>query len=160
MNPQRQKFDPKCPFEIKYPIWKMVIYLLLAVGVWVAFFVFLHLKDQGFIVGFLLLSLIFTVDAYAAIYERLTYSNGVYTYYRPFGKKRAARVEEIAMVKIVTFRVHSKYLRQTASHIFFYDSGQNILIKIIDDKTVRENELFLQSLKHNRIKIEYEYAAN
>jgi hypothetical protein len=157
MNPQRQKFDPKCPFEIKCPIWLLVIYLLLAVGFWAGFFVFLDLKDQGFIVGFLLLSLIFTVGVYAAIYEKLTYSNGVYTYYRPFGKNRTARVEEIAMVKIVTFRVHSKYLRQTASHIFFYDSGQNILIKIMDGKTVRENELFLQSLKRNRIKVLYEY---
>ena len=153
----QQKFDPKCPFEIKCPIWLLVIYLLLAVGFWVAFFVFLNLKDQKFIMAFLLLSLIFTVGAYAAICERLTYSNGVYTYYRPFGKKRAARVEEIAMVRIVTFRVHSKYLRQTASHIFFYDSGQNILIKITDDKTVSENELFLQSLKRNRIKVLYEY---
>ena len=73
MNPQRQKFDPKCPFEIKCPIWLLVIYLLLAVGFWAGFFVFLDLKDQGFIVGFLLLSLIFTVGAYAAIYEKLTY---------------------------------------------------------------------------------------
>ena len=158
---KKNAFDPKEGFEIRDPVWAFWVCLLATIGCLVTFFVFLNLKRQSiittdtFYIGyiFLALSLLSAIGVYAWVCEKLTYSNGVYTYYRFFGKNRMASVEEISSVKVLTFYYHTKYGMRNKIRIFFYDKSKNILIKIIDDGTLSKNELFLKSLKYNRIKI-------
>ena len=159
--PKQNEFDPKERFEIRNPVWALWVCLLVSIGCFVAFFVFLTLKNQNiitvdtFYIGYIFLAVSFLSDVgiYAWIYEKLTYSNGVYKYYSAFGKNRIARVEELGSVKILTVYYATKYGIRKKIRIFFYDKSKNILIKIIDDDTLSKNEVFLKSLKYNRIKI-------
>ncbi len=159
---KQSTFDPNGVLEIRNPVWSFWVCLLAAIGCLVTFFVFLNLKIQSiitpdtFYIGyiFLVLSLLSAVGVYAWVCEKLIYSNGIYKYYRAFGKNRIASVEEIGSVKVLTLYYHTRYggiSRKT--RIFFYDKSKNILIKIIDDGTFSKNETFLKSLKYNRIKI-------
>ena len=158
---KQNEFDPKLGFEIRDPVWSFWVCLLAMIGCLVTFFVFLFLKTQNTITPdtfyfgyiFLVLSLLSAVGVYAWVYEKLTYSSGVYKYYNPFGKNRHASVEEIGSVKVLTVYYATKYGIRSKIRIFFYDSSKNILIKIIDDGTLSKNEAFLKSLKYNRIKI-------
>ena len=158
---KQNEFDPKLGFEIRDPVWAFWVCLLAMIGCLVTFFVFLFLNTQNtitsdtFYIGyiFLVLSLLSAVGVYAWVYEKLTYSSGVYKYYNAFGKNRRASVEEIGSVKVLTVYYATKYGIRSKIRIFFYDSSKNILIKIIDDGTLSKNEAFLKSLKYNRIKI-------
>ena len=158
---KQNKFDPELGFEIRNPVWTFWVCLLAMIGCLVTFFVFLFLKIQNTITSdtfyfgyiFLVLSLLSAVGVYAWVYEKLTYSSGVYKYYNAFGKNRRASVEEIGSVKVLTVYYATKYGIRSKIRIFFYDSSKNILIKIIDDGTLSKNEAFLKSLKYNRIKI-------
>ncbi|MBQ7314767.1 MAG: hypothetical protein IJW83_02005 [Clostridia bacterium] len=159
---KQNEFDPKLGFEIKNPVWAFWVCLLAMIGCLVTYFVFLFLKTRNviatdtFYIGyiFLVLSLLSAVGVYAWVCEKLTYSNGDYKYYRAFGKNRIAPVEEIGLVKVLIFYYHIKYGGiRSKIRIFFYDNSKNIIIKIIDDGTLSENEIFLKSLKYNRIKI-------
>ena len=158
---KQNEFDPKLGFEIKNPVWAFWVCLLAMIGCLVTFFVFLFLKTQNTITSdtfyfgyiFLVLSLLSAVGVYAWVYEKLTYSSGVYKYYNAFGKNRRASVEEIGSVKVLTVYYATKHGIRSKIRIFFYDSSKNILIKIIDDGTLSKNEAFLKSLKYNRIKI-------
>jgi len=159
---KQNEFDPKLGFEIRNPVWAFWVCLLAMIGCLVTYFVFFFLKTQNTITSdtfylgyiFLVLSLLSAVGVYAWVYEKLTYSSGVYKYYNAFGKNRRASVEEIGSVKILIFYYHIKYGRiRSKIRIFFYDNSKNIILKIIDDGTLSENEMFLKSLKYNRIKI-------
>ena len=158
---KQNAFDPKSGFEIRDPLWTLWFCISAALGCLVTFLVFIYLKKQNiidqdtFYFGyiFLALSLISAVGVYAWICEKLTYSNGVYKYYRAFGKNRIASVEEIGSVKVLTVYHHTKYGIRSKIRIFFYDKSKNIIMKIIDDGTLSKNETFLKSLKYNRIKI-------
>ena len=159
---KQNEFDPKLGFEIRNPVWAFWVCLLAMIGCLVTFFVFFFLKTRNviatdtFYIGyiFLVLSLLSAVGVYAWVYEKLTYSDGVYKYYNAFGKNRRASVEEIGSVKVLTVYYHIKYGGiRSKIRIFFYDNSKNIIIKIIDDGTLSENEMFLKSLKYNRIKI-------
>lgn len=158
---KQNEFDPKKGFEIRNPVWAFWVCLLAMIGCLVTFFVFLYLKWQNtitentFYIGYIFLgvSLLSAVGVYAWVFEKLTYSNGVYKYYRSFGKNRIASVEEISSVKVLTFYYDTKYGISSKIRIFFYDDSKNILIKIIDDGPLSKNEVFLKSLKYNRIKI-------
>ncbi len=148
-------------FEIRDPVWTLWVCLLAAIGCLVTYFVFLFLKTQNTItddtyyIGYIFLgvSLLSSVGVYAWICEKLTYSNGVYKYYKAFGKNRIASANEISSVKVLTVYYHTKYGIRNKIRVFFYDKSKNILIKIIDDGTLSKNEVFLKSLKYNRIKI-------
>ena len=161
---KQNEFDPKLGFEIRNPVWAFWVCLLAMIGCLVTFFVFLFLKTQNTITSdtfyfgyiFLVLSLLSAVGVYALVYEKLTYSSGVYKYYNAFGKNRRAAVEQIGSVKVLTVYYATKYGIRSKIRIFFYDSSKNILIKIIDDGTLSKNEAFLKSLKYNRIKIIHE----
>ena len=154
-------FNPNEILEIKNPVWTFWVCLLAMIGCLVTYFVFLFLKTRNviatdtFYIGyiFLVLSLLSAVGVYAWVCEKLTYSNGVYRYYRAFGKNQRAAVEQIGSVKVLTVYYATKYGIRSKIRIFFYDSSKNILIKIIDDGTLSKNEAFLKSLKYNRIKI-------
>ena len=158
---KQNEFDPKLGFEIRDPVWAFWVCLLAMIGCLVTFFVFLFLNTQNtitsdtFYIGyiFLVLSLLSAVGVYAWVCEKLTYSNGVYRYYRAFGKNRRAAVEQIGSVKVLTVYYATKYGIRSKIRIFFYDSSKNILIKIVDDGTLSKNEIFLKSLKYNHIKI-------
>ena len=158
---QQNQFDPKEKFEIRDPIWTFVVCLSGMVGCLVTFFVFLHLKRQNiisantFYIGYIFgaLSLLSAVGVYAWIYEKLTYSNGVYKYYSAFGKNRIASVEEIGSVKILTVYCATRYGIRSRTRIFFYDKNKNLLIKINDDGTLGKNKMFIKSLNFNRIKV-------
>jgi len=158
---KQNEFDSKLGFEIRNPVWAFWFCLLAMIGCLVTFFVFLFLKTQNTITSdtfylgyiFLVLSLLSAVGIYACVYEKLTYSNGVYKYYNAFGKNRRAAVEQIGSVKVLTVYYATKYGIRSKIRIFFYDSSKNILIKIIDDGTLSKNEALLKSLKYNRIKI-------
>ena len=158
---KQNEFDPELGFEIRNPVWAFWVCLLAMIGCLVTFFVFLFLKTQNTITSdtfyfgyiFLVLSLFSAVGVYAWVYEKLTYSNGVYKYYNAFGKNRRASVEEIGSVKVLTVYYATKYGIHSKIRIFFYDSSKNILIKIIDDGTLSKNKILLKSLKYNRIKI-------
>ena len=159
---KQNEFNPKLGFEIKNPLWTFWVCLLAMIGCLVTFLVFLYLKWQNiitesiFYIGYIFLGvfLLSAVGVYAWVYEKLTYSDGVYKYYKAFGKNRIAPVEEIGLVKVLIFYYHIKYGGiRSKIRIFFYDNSKNIIIKIIDDGTLSENEIFLKSLKYNRIKI-------
>ena len=158
---KQNEFDPKLGFEIRNPVWAFWVCLLAMIGCLVTYFVFLFLKTRNviatdtFYIGyiFLVLSLLSAVGVYAWVYEKLTYSSGVYKYYNAFGKNRIAPVEEIGSVKILIFYYHIKYGIRIKIRILFYDNSKNIIIKIIDDGTLSKNEIFLKSLKYNHIKI-------
>ena len=158
---KQSAFNPNEILEIKNPVWAFWVCLLAMIGCLVTFFVFLFLKTQNTITSdtfyfgyiFLVLSLLSAVGVYAWVYEKLTYSSGVYKYYNAFGKNRRASVEEIGSVKVLTVYYATKHGIRSKIRIFFYDSSKNILIKIIDDGTFSKNEAFLKSLKYNRIKI-------
>ncbi|MBQ9805170.1 MAG: hypothetical protein IJW49_01485 [Clostridia bacterium] len=158
---KQNEFDPTLGFEIRNPVWSFWVCLFAMIGCLVTFFVFLFLKTQNtiasdtFYIGyiFLVLSLLSAVGVYVWVYEKLTYSNGVYKYYKAFGKNRIARGEELGSVKVLTVYYATKYGIRKKIRIFFYDKSKNILIKIIDDGTLSKNETFLKSLKYNRIKI-------
>ncbi len=164
MKPKFSKqntFDPKEGFEIRDPLWAFWGCLSATLGCLITFFVFIYLKKQNimtqdtFYFGyfFLALSIAGAIGVYAWIYERLTYSNGVYKHYSAFGKNRLATVEEIGSLKILTVYYATKHGIRSKIRIFFYDKRKNILIKIIDDGTLSKNQTFLKSLKYNRIKI-------
>ena len=158
---KQSAFDPNEILEIRDPVWAFWVCLLATIGCLVTYFVFFNLKIQNIITPdtfyfgyiFLALSLLSAVGVYAWIREKLIYANGVYKYYRAFGKNRIASVEEISSVKVLTVYYHTKYGIRSKIRIFFYDNSKNILIKIIDDGTLSKNEAFLKSLKYNRIKI-------
>ena len=166
---KQSAFNPNEILEIKNPVWAFWVCLLAMIGCLVTYFVFLFLKTRNVIATdtfyfgyiFLVLSLLSAVGVYAWVYEKLTYSSGVYKYYNAFGKNRCASVEEIGSVKVLTVYYVTKHGIRSKIRIFFYDSSKNILIKIIDDGTLSKNEAFLKSLKYNRIKIireeKYEY---
>ncbi len=155
-------FDPKEEFEIKNPVWAFWVCLLAALGCLITFFVFLYLKGKDaittntFYVGyiFLAVSLLSAVGVYACVYERLIYSDGVYKYYRPFGKNQSATVNEIGSVKFFTEYYSMKYGRVGKNmRVLFYDKKKNVLIKILDDGTMSNNEMLKRSLKYHGIKI-------
>ena len=159
---KQSAFNPNEILEIKNPVWAFWVCLLAMIGCLVTFFVFLFLKTQNTITSdtfyfgyiFLVLSLLSAVGVYDWVYEKLTYSSGVYKYYNAFGKNRIAPVEEIGLVKVLIFYYHIKYGGiRSKIRIFFYDNSKNIIIKIIDDGMLSKNEAFLKSLKYNRIKI-------
>ena len=159
---KQNEFNPKLGFEIKNPLWTFWVCLLAMIGCLVTFLVFLYLKWQNiitesiFYIGYIFLGvfLLSAVGVYAWIYEKLTYSDGVYKYYKAFGKNQIAPVEEIGLVKVLIFYYHIKYGGiRSKIRIFFYDNSKNIIIKIIDDGTLSKNETFLKSLKYNHIKI-------
>ena len=167
---KHNEFDSQEGFEIRDPLWALWICVAAEVGCFTVFAVFSNLKtqekisDETFYIGyiFLALSLLSFVGVYAWVCEKLIYSNRVYSYYRAFGKNQSASVEEIASVKILTVYYPVRYGGiQTKIRIFFYGKAKNVLIKIIDDGTLSKNEIFLRSLKYNRIKIireeKYEY---
>ena len=166
----KNTFDPNEEFEIRDPLWALWVCISAAVGCSIVFFVFFTLKTQEkisaetFYIGyiFLALALLAFVGVYAWVSEKLIYSNRVYSYYRAFGKNQSATVEEIASVKILTVYYLTRYGRINSKiRIFFYDKDKGVLIKIIDDGTLSKNEIFLRSVKYNRIKIireeKYEY---
>ena len=105
---KQNEFDPKFGFEIRNPVWAFWVCLLAMIGCLVTFFVFLFLKTQNTITSdtfyfgyiFLVLSLLSAVGVYACVYEKLTYSSGVYKYYNAFGKNRRAAVKQIGSVKV------------------------------------------------------------
>lgn len=158
---KHNKFDPQEGFEISNPVWTFWVCLFGMIGCLVIFFVFLYLKNQNkttteiFYVGyiFLALSVLCALGIYAWLYEKLTYSNGIYKYYNAFGKNRIAGVNEIASVKILTVYYITKHGIRNKIRIFFYDKNKNILIKIVDDGTLSKNEVLLKSLKYNRIRV-------
>jgi hypothetical protein len=156
------EFVPNEMLEIRNPIWALWVCLLATISCLVAFFVFLNLKSQNiippdnFYIGYIFLALSFlsAVGVYVWIREKLIYSDGVYKYYRAFGKNQIASVKEIGSVKVLTLYYHVRHGGiRSKIRVFFCDNSKNILIKIIDDGTISENEAFLKSLKYNCIKI-------
>ena len=153
--------DYKDDFEIRDPLWALWTCLTGVVGGIIVFFVFLCLKSRNIIYGetffigyiFLALSLLSALGVYAWCRERLIYSRRAYTYHKAFGKAQSASVSEIVSVKILTVYYLAKRGIRSKIRIFFYDKQKNVLIKIIDDGTLSKNEIFLKSLKYNRIKI-------
>ena len=158
---KQNEFDAESGFEIRDPLWALWMCLIGVVGGIIVFFVFLHLKHQNIIdsetlcIGyiFLALSLLSALGVYAWCRERLIYSRRAYTYYKAFGKAQSASVSEIVSVKILTVYYLAKHGIRSKIRIFFYDKQKNVLIRIIDDGTLSKNEIFLKSLKYNRIKI-------
>ncbi|MBR3894805.1 MAG: hypothetical protein IKJ35_06620 [Clostridia bacterium] len=158
---KQNEFDPKEGFEIKNPAWAFWVCLLATLGGLIAFFVILCLKMQNrviadtFYIGCVVLALsIFpAVGVYVCIYEKFIYKNDVYKYYGAFRKPRIASIGKIGSVKFLTVYYLTKYGLRSKIRIFFYDNSKNIIIKIIDDGTLSKNEMFLKSLKYNRIKI-------
>ncbi len=148
-------------FEIREPKWVFVVCLLATIGFVIAAIVTFCLVGGGKIekeysylgVFFILLSLVCFWGVYICIVEKLTYSNRVYTNNHWYGKKEVAKVSEINKVKILTIYWHSKYGIRDKQQVFFYNDKKEILIQFNDDGTVSKNELFLSSLKANRIKI-------
>ena len=159
---KQNKFDSESEFEIKNPAWAFWVCLFAMTGCLITFFVFLYLKRQSvitnsaFYVGYVFLgvALLAAVGFYACVFEKLTYADGVYKYYRAFGKNRIASAEEIASVKILTLYRSTRYGTVHKNlRIFFYDSEKNVIMNIIDDGTLSKNQTFLKSLKHNRIRV-------
>ncbi len=148
-------------FEIKNPRWTFVVCLLAAIGfvvgamVTFCWVVFGKIEKEYSYLGvfLILLSLVCFFGVYICIVEKLTYSNRVYTNDHWYGKKEVAKVSEISKVKILTIYWHSKYGIRDKQKVFFYNDKKEILIQFNDDGTVSKNELFLSSLKANRIKI-------
>ena len=148
-------------FEIKNPKWTFWACLLVMVGSLVSSIVFFYLNYQKqsssdtLYTGYILLFVAFAsaIGVYVCVYEKLTYSNGVYMYYRPFGKNQLAKVEDIESIKIVTAHIYTRYGGNKRIRVFFYNKHKNILIKIADDGTLSENAMFLKSVKVNRIKL-------
>ena len=160
-----ERFDPKGGFIIRQPKWFVCLcfaisFVFLVISVW-AFHRF-FVGDQGPMVGtglcFLALSALCAVVAYICDYNKLSYTDKIYKYYRPFGKKRSAAVEEIGSVKILTvYRITGARGSGKKIWIFFYDKNRKILIKMNDDGALfSKNEAFLKSLKYNHIKIRRE----
>ena len=91
---KQNEFNPKLGFEIKNPLWTFWVCLLAMIGCLATFLVFLYLKWQNiitesiFYIGYIFLGvfLLSAVGVYAWVYEKLTYSDGVYKYYKAFGK--------------------------------------------------------------------------
>ncbi len=159
---KHSEIDPKEGFEIKNPKWAFWVCLLATFGCLIIFFVFLYLKNQdkitvkNFCVGyiFLALSVASAVGVYACIFEKLTFSDRCYKYTPLFGKNQLAKIEDISTVKIlIVYYSTTKHGIQKKTRVVFYDKNKSILIKIIDDGTISKNEVFLKSLKYNRIKI-------
>jgi hypothetical protein len=150
---------------LKNPAWALYFGIIGGAVFLIGFLVFLYLKrldrieDDIFFFAYIFLGLflLFAVLTYICIYEKLVFCDGVYYYYRPFGKNQRASVEEIKSVKILTKYVMGRCGMHKRIRIFFYGENNKVLIKIIDDGTVSENsEEFIRSLKSNRIKIKRE----
>ena len=148
------------PFKIKYPTWTLGVGLLATVGFFLAF---LHTLDRyprdptpsalTLCIIFPLLSMAGAAGVYCSIWEKLTYAEGVYEYSPPFRKKQIAKIEDIHSVKILVQYYRTRYGRDKRIRILFRDRDKKILIKIRDDGTLSENEIFLKSLKAHRIKL-------
>lgn len=151
----------KQEFEIKDPKWALWVCLIGMIGCLIAFLAILYLENQNMIsseiltVGYfsLFFSFLCAIGIYVWFYNKLTYSNGVYTYYNPFGKNKTAKVGQIAFVAIEPDVSYGKFGRGKNKQIFFYDEEDNVLIKMNDDGAISENEAFLQSLVYNNIEL-------
>ena len=148
-------------FEIREPIWTVAVCLLAAIGFFVGAVVTFcwvslgKIEKEYIYVGALLIffSLVCAWGAYIWTFKKFTYADRVYTYYHWYGKKQIAKVSEISKVKFLTRLRWSRYGLKTTQHVFFYNNKKEILIKCSEGDWLCKNELFLRSLKANRIKI-------
>lgn len=163
MKKRIRKFDPSNGFEIKKPIWAFWVCLSVSIASLAAFFLFLILKAKalisyedfwfGFGFLFLTVALISLLGVYVCIFEKLSFSKGVYTYCNAFGKAKKVHVSELSSVKLLKVYYHTRYGIKSKQRVFFYGKSKSLLIKIIDDGTLTDNEVFIKSLKYHRIKI-------
>ncbi len=148
-------------FEIREPRWALVVCLLAAIGFIVGAVVMFcwsllgKIEKEYIYIGcfFILLSLVCALGVYICIAKKFTYANRVYIYYHWYGKKQTAKVSEISKVKFLTLLRWSRYGLKTTQRVFFYNDKKEILIEFSDGDLFCKNELFLHSLKANRIKI-------
>lgn len=78
--------------------------------------------------------------------NKLYFKEGVYYYQRPFKKLATANVSDIDYVKIDSFTKEG--------FVTFYDKSGTILMQVKGDGWVFKNNIFLTSLKFNRIRVE------
>ena len=162
---KRKKENETDEFKIRDPKWTFWTCLLAMVGCLAVFFALLFLESQGVVgaealsVGYIFaaLALISAAGIYAWIYQRLTYSNGIYRYYNPFGKNQRAAIDDVETVKILTVHYATRDgMIRKKNKILFFGRGKTVLMKISDDGTISENAVFLKSLKINRVRIVHE----
>ena len=149
------------PFELRAPMWCIYVCLAVTVGcaialiaIWCKSADFKKLTDD--IVGWsVLLFLIMAAGAvglYMCLYEKMTFCEGIYAYYKPFKKNQFARVEEIKLAELITVEVWGSRGIRTHYKVFFYGDNDEILLNFLDDGHFFHNETFRESLRKNRIK--------
>ena len=150
------------PFVIKSPAWCTYVCLAVAVAciiglicMWSQKEDFVKLVEDGDIVGWtLLLSLIMAaalVGLYICLYEKMTYLDGVYGYYKAFKRNQFARVEEIKKVELITKITWGTRGMTTSYRVIFYGLTGEALISFFDDGTVFKDERLKKSLRTNGI---------
>ena len=151
------------PFVIKSPAWCTYACLGVAVAcligiicIWSQKEDFVKMVEGGDITGWiLLLSLILAaalVGLYMCLYEKMTYCDGVYGYYKAFKKNQFARVEDIKLAELITVDVWGNRGVRTHYKVYFYGENDEILLNFLDDGTIFNNEVFRESLRSNGIK--------
>ena len=149
------------PFELRAPAW--CVYVCLAVSVacavgliamWSNREAFEKITDGigGWTALVLIIMAAALVGLYMSLYEKMTYCDGVYGYYKPFKKNQFARVEDIRLVELITVEVWGNRGISTHYKVFFYGEDDKILLSFLDDGTFFDNELFRESLRGNGIK--------
>ncbi len=150
------------PFVIKSPAWCTYACLAVAVACMIGLICmwskkedFVKLVEDGDIVGWTLLpSLIMAaalVGLYICLYEKMTYLDGVYGYYKAFKRNQFARVEEIKKVELITKITWGTRGMTTTYRVIFYGLTGETLISFFDDGTVFKDERLKKSLRANGI---------
>jgi hypothetical protein len=155
------RFNPDKELRLGNPKWALYFLSVLSIVTFSVFSVTLILKIESGIsadISFLgilclIIALISAIGVYICAYEKLVYKDGIYKYYRPFGKNRSARADEIGKVKFLTIYISTKTGIGTKRRVIFFDKNKKIMIKITDDGTLCKSEALAKSLKYNRIKI-------